>query len=76
MQLVCQWGQGQGQGFLVVGSGVRGQGSGVRGQGQGQGLVSVDCQVSAVKHHVMKTHVSIVSLVLRLSRLSGHLVWN
>jgi hypothetical protein len=26
MRLVCQWGQGQGQGFLVVGSGVKGQG--------------------------------------------------
>ncbi len=32
------------------------------------------CQVSALKHHVMKTHVLIVSLVLRLSCLSGHLV--
>ena len=64
---------------LSVGSGSRSRIScrGVRGQGQGQGLiVSVDCQVNALKHHGIKKHVSIVNLVLRLSCLSGHLVWN
>ncbi len=54
MQLVCQWGQGQGQGLIV----------------------SVDYQVNALRHHVIKTHVPVVSLVLRLSRPSGLLVWN
>ena len=64
---------------LSVGSGSKSRIScrGVRGQGQGQGLiVSVDCQVDALKHHGIKTHMSIVSLVLRVSCLSGHLVWN
>ncbi len=50
-------------------------GSGVRVKGQGQGLiVSVDSPVNALRHHVIKTHMPVVSLVLRLSRPSGHLV--